>query len=333
MSFSLSCAKTGLEYRSTNLGSLFVQRSNLFRPSFYRMIRDILRFFRESRELLGANGHLTPLGDYLRSRGYSREFIEQHIMPLGASVWSADPQTFEQFPAESFVRFFENHGFLKRNGRTPWRVIRGGSREYVKKLVAPFEDRIRLRTPVRAIHRTNVGVAIDTGGGEAERFDDVIIAAHSDQALRMLADATPLEREILGAIPYQPNDVVLHTDTAVLPKRRRAWASWNYHVPVLAAQRVEITYNMNQLQTLDADGTFCVTLNRERDIAPGEVRRRFDYAHPAYSVAAMRAQRRRREISGVRGTHFCGAYWGYGFHEDGVASGLNVCRDFGLELT
>ncbi len=322
MSFSVRDERTGLEYAGNNLSTLFAQRRNLLRPSHYRMLADLLRFYRQSRELLRSDADTLTLGEYLQRRRYSQVFIEQHLIPMGAAIWSANPAQFYQFPARSFVAFCHNHGMLNLFRRPQWRVIQGGSWEYAKRLTAPFQDRIRLSTPVAGVRRSSTGVEVAPANGAAERFDAVVIATHSDQALRLLADASPEEQEILGAIPYQPNDVALHTDTAVLPRNRRAWASWNYQIPRAAVGRTTMTYNMNLLQSLDTEQTYCVTLNATEQIDPGRIIRRFTYDHPAYTVAGVAAQRRHAEINGVNRTYFCGAYWGYGFHEDGVKSGL-----------
>lgn len=332
MSFSVRDEAADLEYKGDNLNTLFAQRSNLFRPGHYRMLYEILRFYRQSRRLLRNGANETTLGDYVRERGYSREFVERHLIPMGAAIWSADPQQFYNFPAGYFVRFCHNHGMLSLFNRPQWRVIRGGSIQYVKKLIAPYFDRIRLSTPVNTIRRMPTHVEVTSERYGTERFDHVILAAHSDQALRMLADPTPAERDILGTMRYQPNDVALHTDTRCLPQRRRAWASWNYHIPQQQQALATMTYNMNMLQTLETDDTYCVTLNSTGRIDEHRVLRHFEYHHPAYTTRSVAAQKRHAEISGVNRTHYCGAYWGYGFHEDGVNSALAVCRHFGREI-
>jgi uncharacterized protein len=330
MAFSVRCERTGLEYCPSSLNTLFAQRRNLFRPSFWRMIRGILRFRRESQELLNAEMDLT-LGEYLDSRQYPREFIEHFIVPMGAAVWSAAPVGFRQFPARLFVEFFTNHGALQLRGQPQWRVVRGGSREYVRKLIAPFRNRIRLQCPVTSVRRIEDGVIVTAPEGP-ERYDEVIIAAHSDEALAMLADPTPAERAILAAIPYQPNEVTLHTDKSLLPRCPRAVGSWNYHLPAERGDRVTLTYYMNMLQSLEAKVDFCVTLNATDRIDPSTVIASMVYSHPVYTPNAPPAQSRHREISGQNRTHYAGAYWGYGFHEDGVRSALAVCRRFGKAL-
>jgi predicted NAD/FAD-binding protein len=321
MSFSVRNEASGLEYNGTSLDGLFAQRRNLLRPSFHRMLRDILRFNREAPALLHSPEE-TSLGAYLGEKAYSRAFIDDYLVPMGAAIWSTDPARMFGFPARFFVRFLHNHGMLSVNERPQWRAIRGGSARYVEKLVAPFRDRIRLNTPVRQVRRLPDCVIVN-----GERFDHVFFACHADQALAALADASPLEREVLGAMPYQENEAVLHTDVSLLPRARRAWAAWNYHVPAEPAARVAITYNMNILQTLPAPETFCVTLNRTADIDPRRVLKRITYHHPLYTRAAVAAQQRQRELNGGR-TWFCGAYWRYGFHEDGVVSALAALTHF-----
>ena len=332
MTFSVKSEKTGLEYNPHNLNTFFAQRKNLVSPSFWRMILEIFRFRRRFDHLLKVTDQAVPLVRALHDQGFSSRFIEQFITPLGASLWSADPKGFEDFPLQTFVRFFKNHGFLELRNPFPWRVIRGGSRQYVEKLTAGFTDRIRTNTPITGIQRFGDRVEVTDRRGEKAAYDQVILAVHSDQALALLTDATPAEKELLGAIPYQENDTVLHTDSRILPERRWIWASWNYLIPKETQNRGILTYDMNILQTLQASREFCVTLNRTEAIDPKEIKARFTYHHPVFSTRAPEAQRRRDEISGLNRTHFCGAYWGYGFHEDGVRSALPVARWFGKEL-
>jgi len=328
MGFSSRCETTGIEYSGSSLNQLFTQRRNLFRPRFHSMIRDILRFNRESRELIDYDDETLSLGRYLEENKYGRLFIDNYIIPMGAAIWSTDPQQMLAFPACYFVRFFANHGLLNVRERPQWRVIKGGSREYVKRLIAPFKDRIRLKQAVASVRRLPTHVEIKTATGETEHFDQLFIATHSNQALEMLADPGEQEQAILGAIPYQKNDVVLHTDTALLPKRRRTWAAWNYLRRKNDNQRVSVTYNMNILQGIQATDTFCVTLNDTRNIDPGKIIRRMQYDHPVYTTSGIAAQQRHREINGQRRTWYCGAYWRSGFHEDGVVSALNALQDF-----
>jgi predicted NAD/FAD-binding protein len=328
MSFSVRVERSGLEYNGTSLNSLFAQRRNLLRPSFLRMIRDILRFNREAPELLRDAGGELPLGDYLSANRYSREFVEHYIVPMGAAIWSTDPASMRRFPARYFVRFFHNHGMLSVDRRPQWRVVRGGSARYVEALTARFRERIRLDTPVQSVRRVAGQVYVKARGHESERFDAAFLACHSDQALAVLADATPLEREILGAIPYQTNEAVLHTDTRLMPRARRAWAAWNYHVLADRRDQAALTYNMNILQTLDAPAPFLVTLNRADAIDPAKIVKRIRYEHPLYTPAGVAAQARQQEINGPLGTYFCGAYWRFGFHEDGVVSALAALDHF-----
>jgi len=335
MSFSVSNHRTGLEYNGASLNTLFAQRSNLLRPSFYRMLRDILRFNREAPALLGTPAGRVTLGDYLDANNYSREFVEHYIVPMGAAIWSATPEGMRRVPAEFFVRFFHNHGLLSVNDRPTWRVIKGGSQRYVEKLVAAHRDRIRLNAAVQWIRRHPEYIEVKAHGAEPERFDRVFLACHSDQALRLLADATPQERDVLGAIGYQMNEAVLHTDASLMPKRRLAWAAWNYHLPQAGGNpegKVVLTYNMNILQGLEAPVDFCVTLNNTRAIDPRKVIQTIEYAHPIFTERALAAQQRHREINGARRTYFCGAYWRYGFHEDGVVSALAALDHFREDL-
>ena len=320
MSFSLSCERTGLEYNGTSINSLFAQRRNALRPSFLRMIADILRFNGSARELLAGTDDRMTLSEYLERNRYSRAFTDRYIVPMGKAIWSSSDTTMLGFPARFFVEFFDKHGFLNVNNRPVWRTIKGGSREYARKLVAPFRDRIRLSTPVAGVRRDANGVSLRTARGDVERFDRVIFACHSDQALKMLEDPSPQEREILGAFPYQENAALLHTDTRMLPRRPLARAAWNYHSLAQSQERVALTYDMNVLMSLDAPETFMVTLNRNADIDPSRVHGSYVYHHPVYTPGAVAAQKRRSEISGVNHSHYCGAYWRYGFHEDGVVS-------------
>ena len=324
MSFSVRCEKTGLEYNGTTLNTLFAQRRNLFSPSFHRMIRDILRFNREAPGFLDSGDDSTGLGEYLTANNYRREFREHYIIPMGAAIWSAAPGDMLDFPARYFIRFFHNHGMLSVDDRPQWRVIRGGSRSYLGPLTASFRERIQVATPVARIARDDQGVTLHTSVGAAARFDAVVLACHSDQALAMLEAPSSAERQILGAIPYQDNETLLHTDTSVLPRARLAWAAWNYHIPREDQNRVALTYDMNILQGLDAPETFCVSLNYGDRIDPGRILKRLTYHHPAYTPAGIAAQARHGEISGVNRTFYAGAYWGFGFHEDGVKSGLRA---------
>lgn len=332
MSFSVRCEKTGLEYSPSSFNALFAQRHNLFRPAFLRMIMDIFRFRKGTEALLATADDDITLGQYLESKGYSQAFIQYFIIPMGAAIWSADPDRFHEFPARYFVGFFKNHGFLKLKDQPQWLVIQGGSKKYVEKLTAPYRDQIRLNRPVRSICRHEDHVELRLDDGAVQRFDHCVVATHSDQALSMLSDPTDAETEILGAIGYQENFTILHTDASILPRRRSCWASWNYRIPRQARDRVTVTYNMNILQSLEAPVEFCVTLNSDLAINPASEIKKITYHHPVYTPQALSAQKRFNEISGLRRTHFCGAYWGYGFHEDGVNSALAACEYFGERL-
>jgi uncharacterized protein len=332
MTFSVKSERDGIEYGAHNLNTIFAQRKNLLAPSFYRMIWDISRFRREFGRLLEEERPEEGVVPYLRSQGYSSRFIDYFIVPLGSSLWSADPKRIDDFPLATFIRFFENHGFLQINNPFEWKVIKGGSARYVETLTAPFSRKIRLRSPVRAVVRHRDHVEVHLTGGIVETFDHVVLAVHSDQALALLRDPVPAEREILGAIPYQENLTVLHTDTRILPDRKRIWSSWNYCIPKQELKRAVITYDMNILQSLRAPEEFCVTLNRAEAIARDKVIGTYNYHHPVYTTAAPAAQKRHRDISGVNRTHYAGAYWGYGFHEDGVNGALAACAYFGKKL-
>jgi uncharacterized protein len=333
MSFSVSDGRGDFEYSGASPNGLFAKRAHLLTPWFHRMVSDLARFNRAARELLVADAGPGPsLGEWLERRRFSRQFVERVIVPQFSAVWSADPRQMWSFPARFLAEFFENHGMLGFRGRPRWRVVRGGSARYVQALTAPFAGRIRLRTPVRAVRRDRHGVLVWPHGAEAERFDQVVLATHSDQALAALEDASELERSVLAAIPYQLNEAVLHTDASVLPQRRRAWASWNYHWRADPGPRATVTYHMNRLQSLDAEREFCVTLNRTESIDPDSIICKLTYAHPVYTADALAAQKRFEEASGRDRVHFCGAYWGWGFHEDGVRSALRVAERFRARL-
>ena len=340
MGFSVSDEGTGLEWRGSTANTVFAQRRRLADPRFLRMLRDVVRFNRAARHLLEAEGDRGlsfTLEDLLDEGRYSRFFREWYLVPMGSAIWSADPATFLSYPAAVFARFFDNHGLLRLGDQPQWRTITGGSRRYVSAIVEPLRDRIRLASPVEKIVRRTDGVEIATASGSVEHFDRVVVATHSDQALRLLSDPSRVEREILGAIRYQPNVATLHTDSSLLPRNRRARAAWNYHVlaetaPLAQRQRATLTYHLNTLQGLDVTPDVCVTLNRPDRPRPELVIDHIDYAHPIFDSSAVRAQRRLGEINGVDGTYYCGAYWRYGFHEDGVQSALEVTRHFGVTL-
>lgn len=335
MSFSVKCEKTGLEYNGHTLNSLFAQRSNLFRPSFWGMIRDILRFNKETRKALSDDtlDRSETLGSYLNRRGYGRAFRDNYIIPMGAAVWSASEEMMMEFPLYFFVRFFNNHGMLSVDDRPQWKVISGGSRTYVERILQDLpEDQVYIKTPVEKVVRSADKVDVYSMRG-CESYDQVIFACHSDQALKMLDAPSMDEQEILGAIPYKMNDVVLHTDSRILPERELARAAWNYHIGMETQDCVAVTYYMNRLQNFDdAPVDFCVTLNKTEDIDKNTILRRFRYAHPVFTREGMAAQQRHGDISGINRTHFCGAYWFNGFHEDGVVSALRVTEALGVPL-
>jgi predicted NAD/FAD-binding protein len=332
MSFSVSDDAGRFEYNGSSANGLYATRRHLVSPTFQRMVADYVRLNRIAPRLLERDDEGPSLAQWLHDERFSQPFIDKLIVPQAAAVWSADPAQMWTFPARFLVEFFANHGMLGLRDRPNWRTVSGGSQRYVEALTRPFRDRLRLQTPVTRIERFEDRVEVTPAGGEPERFDEVVIATHADQALALLADATPAEREILGAFPYQDNEAVLHTDRSMLPRRRRAWASWNYHLLDEPTGRSTVTYHMNRLQALRADREYCVTLNRSEWIDPERVIRTIHYRHPVYTAQGVAAQARHQEISDRNRTHYCGAYWGWGFHEDGVVSGLRVAEAFGKVL-
>jgi hypothetical protein len=330
MGFSVQDARNGLEYNATNLDAMFCQRRNLLSPKFIRMVREILRFYRECGALLRDPGDGPTLGAYLRDHDYSDLFIDDHLIPMASALWSSPSATILEFPAKYLVRFMDNHHMLQVEQRPEWRVVRGGSSSYIAAMQANWKATTRLSSAVVAVRRDPDGVVVQTRSGE-DRFDHLLLACHSDQALAMLADASPHEREILGAIRYQDNETVLHTDARLLPKRRKAWAAWNAFVPATPGDACTVSYCMNQLQSVESPEPFVVTLNRSQDIAADKVLARMRYQHPVYSHASVAAQARRHEINGVNRTWYAGAYWGFGFHEDGLRSGVDVARALGVQ--
>ncbi|MDO7896040.1 NAD(P)/FAD-dependent oxidoreductase [Pseudomonas citrulli] len=333
MSFSVHDPLTGLEYNGHDLNTLFAQRRNLVSPGFWGMLRDILRF---NRQALADLDHRridadTTLGAYLGAQGYGQRFIDHYIVPMGSAIWSMSRADMLDFPLQFFVGFCRNHGLLSVNQRPQWRVIEGGSRSYIAPLCRPFAERIRLNCKVRRVGRDEGGVTLTTAAGP-ERFDSVVFACHSDQALALLETPSVQERAVLGAIRYADNDVVLHTDSRLLPRRRKAWASWNYRLGGGDQAPAAVTYNMNILQGLQASDTFCVSLNQTALVDPARIIARFQYAHPQYSLAASAAQAGQAQLQGRQFSYYCGAYWGNGFHEDGVVSALKVAEHFGEAL-
>jgi predicted NAD/FAD-binding protein len=334
MSFSVSCARTGLEYQGSSLDGLFAQRRNLFSPTFYRLLLDILRFNRRGT-LAAARGSIPveqTVWDFLSQQRLGRRFIDQYLVPMASSIWSSRPQDIRSFPAHFLIGFFSNHGLMQLRNRPSWRTIAGGSRTYVNKLLAPLGDRLRLGTPVGGIKRREESVVVLSGSGE-ELFDQVVLATHADQSLRLLMDANPIEEAILSQFPYQNNHAILHTDLRHLPKRRRAWASWNYRISPLNSQPATVTYDLNRLQNLGLSQPLLLTLNPSMPVDDKLILREFNFTHPAYGSSSVSAQQLHDQISGLsQRTHFCGAYWGYGFHEDGVNSALAVASHFGISL-
>ncbi len=333
MGFSVKSPSKNLEYAGHSLNSLFAQRSNIIRPSFLRMLNSMKRFNEEARADLKNIDKSTTLGEYLQKNNYPVEFIDNYIIPIGAAIWSTKPNIMLNIPALFFIRFFENHGLLQIIGRPKWWVIKGGSSQYVKKIIANFKDNIRLSTPVQKIKRKDKSISIISGSeGQEDKFDAVVIATHSNQALKLLEKPTAKEKEILSLLPYQRNDAILHSDDTILPKRKSAWSSWNYLLDQNRDDPVALTYNMNILQSLNSEKTFCVTLNSPNFIDKNKIIKKLNYEHPLFTVEGINAQQRKEEISGHNNTYYCGAYWRNGFHEDGVVSALDVCTHFGEKL-
>ncbi len=331
MSFSVSCEKTGLEYNGSSINQLFAKRSNILSPTHWKMLRDIMRFNRKAEQLY-ESGRATTVEEYAREHRFSSAFLEHYLIPIGASIWSCPSGTFRSFPMRFVIDFLRNHGMLQISDRPQWRVIKGGSKQYIEPLTRSFRERIHLSTPVQRIERYADRVEVHLKEGESERFDHVVIACHSDQALRMLTQPSEIEHELLGAFPYQTNETVLHTDETILPKRRRAWGSWNYRIRSDGPDAIAITYHMNMLQSISSKTQYCVTLNETDRIHPDKILRRFTYHHPIFTLERDAAQARHEELIGTNRTSFCGAYWGYGFHEDGVRSAARVAEYFGCAL-
>ena len=327
MSFSVSCDQTGLEYSGTGLNGIFAQRKNIIRPWFYRLLLDFVRFKKDAQRLLESDQPQESVGEFFNRNNYSKQFVEQYFLPMGAAIWSSSFKTFREFPIQFIAEFYQNHGLLGIRNRPQWYVVKGGSKQYVSPLTQDWLDRVKLSSPIEAIDRDETHVLVKPVGREAVAFDHVIFACHSDQALRILGDeATATEREVLSAFPYQKNQAILHTDSSVLPKQRRAWSCWNYFNPKEHYDSATLTYNMNLLQTLNTPETYCVTLNDTGRIDSSKVLRTIDYSHPTFNVDRKTMQARHAELLGPNRTSFCGAYWANGFHEDGVVSALNVVR-------
>ena len=333
MSFAVSNRRSGLEYNGNSLATLFAQKRNLLNPRFYRFLLEILRFNKLCKASAAkGEGEGQTLGDFLALHRFSDYFAENYILAMGAAIWSTSLSGMREFPLRFFLSFFNNHGLLNIADRPQWYVVKGGSHSYVKAFLKSFPGQLRLATPVKQIKRRADGVSLELANGEQLEFDELVLACHSDEALALLGDATPVERELLGCLGYAVNDVVLHTDTRLLPTRRKAWASWNYNLNGDHQAPASVTYNMNILQRLKAPVTFCVTLNANDQIDPTKILGRYRYSHPQLSVAGFNAQQRWAEISGINHTHFCGAYWFNGFHEDGVRSAVRVVEQLGEQL-
>jgi len=331
MSFSVRDEATGLEYNGTSLSALFAQRRNLFSPGFLAMLRDILRFNRAAERVLREAPDTRTVAEHVAAGRYSRRFVEHYLVPIGASLWSSPADDFRDFPIRFVVEFLHAHGMLQLRGRPQWRTVTGGAREYVKKLTAPFADRLHLNTPIQSIRRTESAVRLTPVRGEPRDFDHAVVACHADQALRLLENPTPAERDVLAAFPYQRNRTLLHTDACVLPRSPRAVAAWNYHRAADSPSAATLTYNMNMLQSLDTERTYLVTLGAGDRVDPAKVIREIEYHHPRFVTGRQAAQARHDELIDAGRLSFCGAYWGYGFHEDGVRSAVRVAEAFGVE--
>jgi predicted NAD/FAD-binding protein len=331
MSFSVRSDRRDFEYGGGSLAALVAQRRNLVSPRFLRMVRDVLRFYREARTLVDEGPEVELLA-WLRSRGYSEAFVQDHLLPMVGAVWSSSRDGARDFPARFLARFLDNHGLLQLTDRPAWRTVRGGSRTYVRAILDGFRGELRTACPVASIRREEAAVVVRPEGGAPERFDHVVVACHADQALRLLEDPSPAERQALSAFPYRGNDVLLHDDERVMPRRRRVWSSWNYHLDDEGQRGASVTYWMNGLQRLAAPRQYFVTLNRQGAVAPARVIRRLAYEHPVFTADGVAAQARHRELVGHRRTSYCGAYWRNGFHEDGVASALAACAPLGATL-
>jgi predicted NAD/FAD-binding protein len=332
MSLAVRDERHDLEW-GTNLSRLFAQPRNALRPGFVTMIGEVLRWNRLGQRILAGRVEvdgLDPVGEVLAAHHFSRRFFDWYLVPLAAAIWSADPVSVDRFPVATFCRFLDNHGMLSLGERPAWRTVTGGSRTYVDALTAPFADRIRTSTPVTSVERHDDGIDVRTAGDPlGTTYDRVILATHSDQALHLLADADPVEKEVAGAVRYQPNVATLHTDRSMLPRNERTWASWNVHVLPGVRREVTMTYHMIRLQALASRHQICVTLNRADDIDPATVAAHIAYDHPVFDAGAIVAQGRRDEVQGRGGLYWAGAWWGFGFHEDGARSGLDVARLIG----
>jgi len=331
MGFSVKAPCSKLEYSGNSLNALFAQRQNLFRPSFYVMIKDILRFNHLAKSKLEGLVETMTLKEFLNQNKFSKHFIENYIVPMGAAIWSTPAKKTIEMPAAFYIRFFQNHGLLQINNRPQWRVIKDGSKSYIEKIKVGFEKQIKLSAPVKKIirYKDEVEIFFGKSGEYSNKFDRVIIATHSDQALQMLEEPSAKEKEILGSLPYQENEALIHTDESILPRKKQAWSSWNYLLNEDRKRPVTLTYNMNILQSLTARQHFLVTLNSSENIDSNKILKKLTYQHPLFTVEGVRLQKEKHLINGKNNTFYCGAYWGSGFHEDGVVSALDVCKFFG----
>ena len=331
MGFSVKSNMNDFEYSGNSLNAFFAQRINILKPSFLKMIRDILRFNKLSSSKLNSLNHNLSLKDFLYTHNFSTSFIENYVIPMGAAIWSTSPKLMLDMPASFFIRFFKNHGLLQITNRPQWWVIKNGSKQYVKEIIKPFEKNIRLNTEISMIERNDRGVKINYKDGQ-EEFDSVVIGTHSDQALKLIKNPTSDELNVLSSIKYQKNIALIHTDESILPKRKLAWSSWNYLMNKDKEELVTLTYNMNILQSLKSNKTYCVTINNTQDLNTDKIIKEIVYHHPLFTKESVQAQNKKSSICGQNNTYYCGAYWGYGFHEDGVNSALDVCKKFGLSL-
>jgi len=331
MSFSVSVGEGAFEYAGSDLWGLIAQKRNLLRPRFYRMVSDLRRFYSEAPTVLGEGAEHQTLGDYLREQEYGETFVNDHLIPMGAAIWSTPANKMLDYPVKSFVKFCENHGLLRLRGRPTWRTVIGGARKYVERIREELTGPVRVAREACLVTRRPDGVIVRDNSGHIEIFDDVVIAAHADQALRLLADPDPRERALLGAFAYQQNRAVLHSDPALMPRRRGAWASWNYLTPRCEGNSdgLSVTYWMNRLQPIGSSKQIFVTLNPYREPVPGTILKEVEYSHPIFDRRSEQAQKDLWSLQGRRNTWFCGAYFGWGFHEDGLQSGLAVAEDLG----
>jgi predicted NAD/FAD-binding protein len=335
MSFGFCCQQTGLVYAGTDFSGLFAQRRNLLRTQFYRFLFEIIRFNRKAqRDMLQKTVPTGTLGDYLQAGRFSPYMIDNYLLPMAAAIWSTPTRQVKEFPAEPFLRFFHNHGLLSIRNRPQWRTVVGGSHAYVKAFLRDFQGKVHLKTPIRSLSRDADGVSLTLGDGTGQRFDQVVVATHADQALRLLADPSPDEQRLLSPWYYQDNRTVLHTDVSLLPKQRHAWAAWNFKREADSSgdRPVFVSYYMNRLQGLTTNSDYCVTLNRQTEFSKAAVIADLNYQHPLYSFASLQSQSALPQLNGRARSYFCGSYFGYGFHEDAVKAGVAVANAFGVEL-